>query len=332
MLILHVGLGKAGSTTIQRAVHHNRTLLKDAGIVVPPDSYKHHGNFVELADGLRGVGDGLKDLANIVAENPRATIFASSEYLMSVPSEGIEKLQAVVGSHDVTILAYVRPYTEWVPSLYSQSARNGRFRQDFDTFYKRVRRQHMVLSDLRTWANAFGWKNLRVRPIGTASLAGVDLMQDLSSVLDVQISQIDSQNVSPHWMDLEFVRTLYFSEPQPPRLTQMKWSVRQLTKFFASSHVDSNVAPAAYLTAKQRRDLTELYNHDMSEVNHHTGADISLLPEPDLTEREFLPSLRHVPPGIREAFLERCRGPNSPAEDEYIRATLDVLLTREWPL
>jgi hypothetical protein len=62
---------------------------------------------------------------------------------------------------------------------------------------------------------------------------------------------------------------------------------------------------AQYFQPEQARTLVELYNADRERIATKTGTTLPVAPQPKLSERPFLPSLKSIPADILAAFHKR---------------------------
>lgn len=312
MLILHIGVGKAGSSTIQHTLAANRFLLAERGIVLPGPEKQRGKNYASLASALRSRKEPevLNEFAEMLANYRGQKVAVSSEFLWALPLPAIKSLRDVTRGHDVQVVAYIREYAEWVPSFYSQASRTGKNMRDFDEFFPRILSLCSTVPFLVNWAEIFGWKNIRVRSLDRTSLEGGNLVEDFSAVLGVRLSREPDSNTSPHWTETEFLRSLYCANPRLRNNADVRESaavksglqrIRGRLKACLKAHPTPD---ARYLTAAQLAELTNLYSKDTQFIGKHTQVDI---PGPRATvfmEREFMPTVLRIPAALIARFFD----------------------------
>ncbi len=184
MLFMHIGRPKVGSTTLQHTLRANREVLKDAGFVWPELVERTSWNFVQLAQALRSVpgnDEGIPALRGIVRNLAQSCAIISSEFLFSLPQNGIRQLRSIVGDR-VTILLYIRDYADWLVSRYTQKIMKGRNTPDFDLFYSESAELVSIREQLGRWLRAFAGEQIFARH---TSLLETSLIGDVSIALGV---------------------------------------------------------------------------------------------------------------------------------------------------
>jgi hypothetical protein len=103
-IILHIGMPKAGSTFLQRAMARNGARLSAAGIAYPPGPDTHPGNAGNLAHLEAGPFDALFAAASRVV--------LSHEDLFALPGKG-RALARLAGDAGVlvSVVAFLRPFS-----------------------------------------------------------------------------------------------------------------------------------------------------------------------------------------------------------------------------
>lgn len=133
-IILHVGMTKAGSTSLQNYLDANRTALLERGILFPASVFTR----ANLRDQTRTSGHivllrRLKagDLGAFAAELDSAagraeTLFLSAENLfMDRPDEELAMLANLFGDRQVSVIALLREQLGWLASRYTENVMGG---------------------------------------------------------------------------------------------------------------------------------------------------------------------------------------------------------------
>jgi hypothetical protein len=139
-LVIHAGMPKAGSTSIQNILFENRdSFLQDYGLFYPTPEGSFHNHFdfyklVSMADKQRAQ-EYLQEIVAFAKRYEARTIVLSSEDLFFLPShdEAFQILLDVV-SDDVTVVPsfflVVRHPNTWIRSHLMQIISNGAFAMD----------------------------------------------------------------------------------------------------------------------------------------------------------------------------------------------------------
>lgn len=317
MLHIHIGRGKAGSTTIQQYVLENRDALRERGVIYAtlwPGETRH----AAVKRAVRRANADQSPLDATIAEvatRPDLTWLISDEAMFHGAEHDLSRARRLVDvpGHDVQIICYIRRYDDWIRSVYAQTAKTATRQWDFDTFYALstnrrtpARSRLSIMPMLHLCAELVGWSRVRVRSLEPLGLHGGTLIADLLHGIGLPDdtglpTTIENRNVAPTWMVVEFRRavSLALGEHADHRVAKL------LMRAFARSAAGSpnGQSAAVYLTPGQAREARALYNEDVSLINELSGSQIRLAPEATLPMRPFLPSIEHVPADIREAFL-----------------------------
>lgn len=332
MLLLHIGRGKAGSSTIQNTIDRNRDGLRAAGVVVPTASAEFRGHAVDVYNGMQGAeghAGALPALRALLDDPAHRHVFVSSEFLFTATRPEIERLKQAVGPHDVRIVVYLRAYPDWLRSLYAQGVKRGRRTTDFDAFYEAAAKRAPSRALLTRWADAFGWERLRIRHLGGLEDGG--LVADLAAVVGCPLVAGPDQNASPHWLETEFTRALYGhaaarGAAAPPRgsLAAVLTVVREA--------IDQHAPPdAEYLTLAQHRALDDAYLADAAWLAQRADAPLPPAVADRTRERPFLPGLGAAPAEVRETVAKRLRRSLRLKEQPAVRDLALAVAAEHWP-
>jgi hypothetical protein len=327
MIILHIGLPKSGSTTIQSFLEANqeplRTLSIDYTRVGRHRQKAHHTLSFELKGWNGRMNPRAGRLAEVAGDarnsGHRLTIM-SSELLSDLKPHQIRFLaQALAPAEQpFRIVVIMRDQLSAIVSLYSQKTRYGKKTFDFDQFFsgfiKSMKFDQFDVVD--RWVSVFGWESMRVRVLNEALLVNGDLIDDFFTAIDVdphmpQIISLQRQpnvNESAGWKTSEAVRALFAKQG-------MVESWRFLSKL-ADSNLSSSqrhlVGATAeevaqtfgwtkdkglYLTRSQAQICLDSYGNSVRKLNKHLPVAI---PEPlslearGFVERQFLPDASHI--------------------------------------
>ncbi|HTZ70747.1 MAG TPA: hypothetical protein VMB71_08880, partial [Acetobacteraceae bacterium] len=126
--IVHIGPHKTGTTYLQGCFAKRRNELLSRGILAPVE-WEHaadNSSHSRLAMALR-TEDNFSEMERIVQSAfARAnTLLISSEGLSNIGPEGARRLSLLLGGCSVTIIYYVRRWTDILPSGWQELVRQG---------------------------------------------------------------------------------------------------------------------------------------------------------------------------------------------------------------
>jgi hypothetical protein len=302
-IVLHVGRNKAGSTTIQDFCLAARHELKVRGV-----EYVMFGHLADSQSDVNGFG-AFEDLVADMRARPGRRRLVSNEFMFSFPDDYMAATARALAGSDVQVLAYIRPYDDWLISAYAEETRRGMNMRDIDEYLDWMWPRVSAWPHLRNWGECFGWDRLRVRDLSSASLHDGDLLSDFVHALGVSpISlRLERRNVAPHWIALELAREL------AERNGDTEWSgvshgeVQPLLDVL--DPLLTQAPPATYLGLAQRRRLRDLYNEDLARIRLASGAPLHDASPPRGPERSFAPSLEKAPKPILNAFFAKTAEP-----------------------
>ena len=203
--ILHIGLPKTGSSSIQAYLKRNEAQLQEASVFLPRCAYPNVSANL-LADIAveprattparikRGINRSKKEIAALhqqflvdleqeLSQCPsHSNVVFSSEGLISLVTNRwrMKRLENLVTKHfsDIQVIAYVRPQHQWLRSTFTQELRRGGVPLDL---YEHQYRQRIVLKYSKVnqlWSRAFGRKNVSFRPLERERLYEQNLLAD----------------------------------------------------------------------------------------------------------------------------------------------------------
>lgn len=213
-LVLHIGMAKTGTSSIQDALGNGAELLADQQVYYPPwQPFNHSFTFPVLFKGNAASSFHYKRLSPISDEDWASELerlrrdwighfesfsdgvcVISAEALPGLSVKEIGKLQDFVKPYfdDITAIAYVRDPVDSIRSLWEQEVKEmvdpvGGEELLADT--KRRHRYHF----LQRWAEVLGNEHLIVRPLKSESLIDNSLIADFFHF--AQLGELISTNV-----------------------------------------------------------------------------------------------------------------------------------------
>jgi hypothetical protein len=308
--VLHVGMPKTGTTSIQESLFHG---LKD-----PRFQFVSLGNsnavaFLEPLFGDDPEGFWVHRRTGASAENVRrrvhdadrrlraalrragkaaATAILSAERCWAFSASSLERLRDYVSAEgfDVRVIAYLRPLKSWLESSFQQEAKLlnkvfdlGRLAEDV-----RARRSFWYTQRLSGLDHVFGHENITVRLFARHALVGGCVVRDLCTTLGVDFKGEDIIRTNES-ISADAVRMLCCFHRFHPGASRLSlWSAHLLVKRLESlggppfRFHSSLLAPLADEIAAQEREIRERYGVDIHQKLRESDADLGIRDESDL--------------------------------------------------
>jgi len=194
-ILLHIGTGKTGTSSIQNLLFLNRQLLRDRCSADYLDcgrsSSEHfgetiHAHYPVVRWLLERDSRSLSALKNAIEQSHCERILLSCEdFFHHLDEERVNVLQGLLAKFDVRIICYVRRQDLYIESAWKQQAKVGALRMPFAMFLER-HTQAKFLGEvhanyhrmLEKWTAAFGRDAIRVRVFDSSEFVGRDLVDD----------------------------------------------------------------------------------------------------------------------------------------------------------
>lgn len=187
-LVLHIGMGKTGTTAIQQSFWANRAALARAGIAYPPTGIvagAHHlvspHQLVHLTHGVpwrRYLAPG--DWVPRVAALPQPVVFMSSELISSAePARIAAFCAALLPVFDLRVLCYLRRQDDMIAATWAQAVKGGVQRRPLAAVRDGRLPHYDYALRLAPWEAALGRDALLLRPYERGQFHRGDLIRDV---------------------------------------------------------------------------------------------------------------------------------------------------------
>ena len=316
MIYLHVGLARAGSSTIQRFLSVNSELLRQHGFDVPDMKLVNAAaRYMRRERREEHHKPALARLRDQLQSQPAANYIISSESFGYPVRDVAQQVRAILPSGDVRVIVYVRDFPAHIVSIYNQHTVMGRNTDDFDTIFER--RDFSKSRWLESpWAGEFGLKAMRFRSLNDlksgsltadfAATVGIDTIPGLDFLSGVRVRS------SKNWMSVELARLLAKVAAENghtiPRAAFVK-TIKILSRIMLGRKLMGIRHPVQYLTPEQWRELRDSYNRFIASINaKFDGHSLPPLEDSPPPPRAFLPSFETIPNEIKRR-LERVGSP-----------------------
>ncbi|MGR9087589.1 MAG: hypothetical protein ACU841_11010 [Gammaproteobacteria bacterium] len=194
---IHIGLGKTGTSAIQRFLFQNKAALKAQGILYPlaglMDSAHHGlcplGQKIDEAH-LDQVYDHLK---NEIKNESTAKLVISSEHFSFANPLVVEKIWETTRAFDTKIIFYTRPQTSLIESTFLQWQKYGSdYLGDIRGFWKTHAPSFDFLKIIAPWELAFGTNNIIAKVYAVRYDARLEFSK-LIDMTDIHVLAMNSE-------------------------------------------------------------------------------------------------------------------------------------------
>ena len=216
--VIHIGPHKTGSTYLQHAFTQMRTELREHGIDYPDLWGGLHGHMALMDHLASGDAVALQAAFNLLTDRSEyETILLSSETLAYCTDAQVRLLRGLLRGAPVTIVFYVRRWSELIPSHWREVLKHGSREslQGFALKYMFSPATSEIVNFalvLGRYATAFGADNLRLASYNAIAEAGEDLLSHFCRCFlnwpDPPPNMLGRVNESLDMVDCEVIRTL----------------------------------------------------------------------------------------------------------------------------
>ena len=340
MIVIHVGLKKCGSASLQFFLSENELALEQFSVAYPKigrvDRRAHHNFAYEIQRHRRRFKEfrgTLAQCAEYWKSSPCRVMALSSEVFEDTETRQALKMKRSLlrgrgGPEDFQIYLVLRDLVDLMPSSYAQKVKYTLHEFDFDSFFgpRMTQRRVQYFETAKRWADAFGWENLQVRVLESAHLLNGDIVEDFLHVCGVtmttgtpELKKTGIQNVAPGWRVLEATRALrsgcHGLPPTHPLLSTIGEN-RNKKEFgvelgecaaAAGEHQGWNSERGQYLTRDQAQHSYETYRKNILRLNEKLSQKLPMPPDLDargFSGRDFLPDVSRISPRELSAFYD----------------------------
>lgn len=216
-VILHIGLHKTGSTSIQKALKgYNKDGVKTIGFeeenhsapmytIFSENRYEYH-IWKRAAQNKNQINEHrqtyLKILTNHVCDKSKEKLIISGEDMSILSAEEKHKLIKFFIKFDISVkvIAYVRSPLDWATSVYQQIAQGGELREKIATNYEYA---------LKPFLELLGKDNIHVFSFNDVQKNYHSIVNHFSNVLKIKLPDVNRQNESLTVFQLALIYSLY---------------------------------------------------------------------------------------------------------------------------
>lgn len=247
-IVLHIGSGKTGTTSIQDFLHQNRDLLSQLGYLYPgaPGRHRHYrlslsvqsDSVLQRLPTWRGErsrfasADSFRrefhhQLMREINKAAKPNVLLSDEALYGLPSQALQRLHRLlgqIGSKSLRVIVYLRRQDDHLASRYQQVVKVGETRRLIDRVRQsRLKGTYDYYSRLCLWHERIAPTTFKVRQFERNSFVEGSLILDFLEAAGLDnkcfhLNNVRERNESLNAESIEFLRiiNLYRAEKAGP--------------------------------------------------------------------------------------------------------------------
>jgi hypothetical protein len=186
-VLIHIGMGRCGSSSIQHSLRIKRTELHARGILYPETNPTEDAQHVlgSLADDK--LEESEKAWREVIATFEKSgchTLLVSTEYLKSISPGLFEFIKKLLSVYSVEVIFIARNQGEHLPSVYAQWTKAGIVFRSFKHFYEVTKKEWHLTRIIERWSEAYGVENMKCGLLRPGEDA-VGIFAELSGVGEV---------------------------------------------------------------------------------------------------------------------------------------------------
>lgn len=291
-LIVHVGLPKCGSKTLQNFLDVNRTLLAEHGVFYPPTSSRR--GHIELMQAVRNMrGNANSDMAvwhklraEFEATGHRTLLISHESFLGNPRRSNLCQIETIFPGFRIDYVLYYRRFDRWIESFFrTHVINNTRYKKSFAAYINEpFIRSHSLNLRLRGLKHASPSSRhlVAIERCRTAQdiFASIAPLCDLSESAMRLLEPAESRNLSLSWSSFLLAYAANISEASDPLREQLLQGILAHER----ANPPNGVQKALHLMAPV--DRAKWIKHYMKECNQlgvecaATSDDLLNLPEP----------------------------------------------------
>lgn len=295
-LLIHAGIHRTGTTSVQSFLENNRDVLARQGITYPGTGKNHQ----PLAWGLKRGDQDASDVLALLEESLPAEMAVLSGEDFCIHTD-LDWLAKVAEQHDTTAVFYLRRQDHWLMSWYNQHVKwpwhRQKSRMDPAAFLTSIDDYYWLdyATMLERWTDILGADRMRVRVVEQQQVT--DVTRDFAGLLGPDLSMLSFEseriNDSLSVQALEIARHLGIFELGPVKRQKLLAALR-------NGLADKKTGINTVYTPIERNKILDRFEDSNAEVaRQFFGREaLFLQPRPALDDPYF-----HFPDIGREELL-----------------------------
>lgn len=297
--ILHIGMMKTGSTSLQRALSGNRETLRRYGVIYPKTGRRGDKHYELRRVLCRGATPEFFDMPEdwverFHSETAGADICVISDELFSIREHDPETVTSLIPRRRTRVVMYIREPVAHAVSLYQERMKNLSMRMSLRDFAGKRRLSYF--REAERWARVFGRENVIIRLYGRDD-GNWDIISDFADVIGLKREDVfprleeRERELNPGMAgNLFFVKSVlnHFITLEESR--SIKHEVKKLRyldeKFRGKIPVDQETVNM--IACRYREELEDLDKHyGLSVIPRDRPIDAYSCPDPNELAHDF---------------------------------------------
>lgn len=194
-LIIHIGIGKTGTSSIQRMLVDNKEVLEEnyyyyPSIALAKDAHHYLANYY-YSKPDKIIRESIEEIIRQYHEGNYRVLLLSSEQFCYCKDSYVKEFSSYFHDWNVKIVFYVRKQTDLIKSAFLQKLYEGNdYSHDIATFFRKSKIAFNYLERVKHWEKYFGEDSITVRVFDGKK----DICQDFMEA--VGLNNIDIQKTS----------------------------------------------------------------------------------------------------------------------------------------
>jgi hypothetical protein len=163
-VVIHIGMGRCGSSSLQFALANCREDLSQIGISYPMvlhTDLAHHALAPLKSAAINGAVQEWEAVLQKFEAGSADILLLSSENFIAIPNDLLKQIAELLADFEVKIVFIGKPQRHLLPSIYRQWLKVGITFKDFATFYAATRDEFHFDQIVMRWAESFGANQVR---------------------------------------------------------------------------------------------------------------------------------------------------------------------------
>lgn len=277
--VVHIGVNKTGTSSLQKAFHERRSELAAQGICYPETGIQtsaHHG----LTRVLRGATPESQGMPEDWEERLRAE-FEGHE-LVVLSSENFATLQdpaplaRLCPPGETRIVVYLRDYARYMVSWYQQALHSRNISMSLEDFIESHSTSFSAL--IARWSAVFGRENVIVRHYERSKLKDRDIVADFCDLLCPGVETTFTGMT--HDSNPSISGNLLFFKRMLNCFISREESLEIASEMIGLTSLDNSFRGKLAVPAETVARIRALYREDREKVLEETGIDLTPRPGP----------------------------------------------------
>ena len=183
-VLIHIGMGRCGSSSIQHALMIGRTELASLGIYYPetfPGEVAQHVLGLLTDDKYEEAKEGWRNVLSGFDKSHCTTLLVSTENFIGISPKLFKSIQRLLSGYSVEVIFIIKKHKELLPSIFSQWIKSGIAFQSFEHFYSVTKQEWHYTRIIERWSEAYGADNIKCGILRSGSDA-VEIFADCCGV------------------------------------------------------------------------------------------------------------------------------------------------------